>query len=1178
MTSFCPLQVAEKEPTDEFSCFSIQMMQRQVIASLRSLAVSIIMCEEEADICLSRDARLYSHLIYGIISNDSDCAIMRGVRWIPVSSLTLQWRDARQGQSPVYVDVGMREHFASSRQRVYGKCDTPVASVSTSAFAASLSQTLVFTAARCQVWTNAAVMAALSLSDYSQLVNVAMLAGNDFTREHTNLWWHLLPRTSGKNKVDKWALFVTQTGQRDKRAEEFAGLKLILSQHKALRRGFRHSRAIYEGIDELLVTAQPASALPQPSGSTAEQPIDSAPPIGQSAIVPLPAQHAPSLSVPRPRARVLQVLANGTYGFLRVRAGPQALFYHQKNVGGGQLLSVGDEVEYEEGDNEQLAGKRQALRIVATQFNNPQTKGKVWQGYRPSSSVSPSCRSASTPLGPSDRRFRAVVTQLKAEAGYGFLFGRNSSDHVFFHQSNVLNSQLLSLGDEVEYEEGDNERLAGKKQALRIAVIQFSNPQTKGVSWEAKRPSTTPSPTSRAASSSVGPSGRPRAFVTRLVADAGYGFLGGRAGVEPVFFHQSNVLNSQLLSVGDEVEYEEGVSEKDASRRQAMHIQVVRFHDETARGMPWVPNSAARSPAAPHKAGSGRQRGVDAGVMSSGENGELQIAEPDRVPDNLQATRIQPVDNGEELKELHSSTDDVESMTAALDAMNMDKDDLASIRHLIALGQLPSDTLSCIVREFDQVAVYVEQLHPNEQILPFALVGRHEQSASFSSAGNSLSFSSFLLPPIERITRPLRAGFALLCGKRQQQLVTVVGHTYKQLDAPLVYDQILPHYIDASRLSARIPLFSVPEWPIDYRLQSFVRPFGSIMDGGVDLVSSQILQSTLPLSLRLPVLACRFMLHSLMRQGCSLHQLNPLIDSLIAMFLVLFALEPATPSSVDPSRASVALKSAVPHVLFVRDTARLSFPILLVCGLASMYQSMCSNLLNLSQLLRLPENVLERLPPHRLLHGPLLLSLLQDAIPLQITTVASSNNNASRTSSILQPACVSLDLLRFRVVRGDLSVSSTSSSHTLLQSVTAAFTAHYQLCRMLIYAPGDNAVSELTHAAPSQLRVNVDMAVNSHVAAKDEVDGKQPVISAVSPRPPNQQRRQQHQPRAQHTASNKYKTEPRRWLPVEKSPTSAARPVATTTSTASLAAAPILHTTIAATEPSNSSQQQRAGE
>ena len=213
------------------------------------------MCEEEADICLSRDARLYSSLIYGIISNDSDCAIMRGVRWIPASSLTLQWHDSRRGQAAVYVDASMRGHFMSSRERRYGNREQPAAALSTSTFVASLRQPVVLTAVRCQVWTNSAVMAALSLSNYSQLVNVAMLAGNDFTREYAHLWWRLATQTAGRSKVDRWAQFVSQSAQREKKAEEYGPMTALLSQSKELRRAFRQSRAIYEGTDEPSVTA-----------------------------------------------------------------------------------------------------------------------------------------------------------------------------------------------------------------------------------------------------------------------------------------------------------------------------------------------------------------------------------------------------------------------------------------------------------------------------------------------------------------------------------------------------------------------------------------------------------------------------------------------------------------------------------------------------------------------------------------------------------------------------------------------------------------------------------------------------------------------------------------------------------------------------------------------------------
>ena len=109
----------------------------------------------------------------------------------------------------MYVDCAMRQHFSTSRERAYGSRETPTAPVSTDSFTVSLRQPLVLKEARCQVWTNSAVMGALSLSSYTQLVNVALLAGNDFTREHTNLWWHL-QHTRGTSKVDKWAMYVTQ--------------------------------------------------------------------------------------------------------------------------------------------------------------------------------------------------------------------------------------------------------------------------------------------------------------------------------------------------------------------------------------------------------------------------------------------------------------------------------------------------------------------------------------------------------------------------------------------------------------------------------------------------------------------------------------------------------------------------------------------------------------------------------------------------------------------------------------------------------------------------------------------------------------------------------------------------------------------------------------------------------
>ena len=546
---------------------------------------------------------------------------------------------------------------------------------------------------------------------------------------------------------------------------------------------------------------------------------------------------------------------------------------------------------------------------------------------------------------------------------------------------------------------------------------------------------------------------------------------------------------------------------------------------------------------------------LDGQQLTAGDEVDFDAERYGSEPNNVKATRIQRTRaNGEEEAKGQPSEPDLESMTAALDAVNLNENDLASIRHSIAVGLLPSDTLSCIVRDFDQVAVYLEQLHPDEPAPPATPVDPSLSVDSFSSfAASPLSFSSLLLPPIERITRPLRAAYSLLCGKRQRHITTVVGHTYKQLDPPLMYDQILPHYIDSDRVTSTIPLFSVPDWPLALRLDSFIRPFGCVMNGGVDEVSNRLLRSSMPLSLRLPVLACRFMFHAIAGQGYNVQYCYPLIDSLIAMIIVLHALEPTSPimsnGVIQPSTSST-----VPHVLFVHDTARLSFPLLLAGGLASMYQSVCSNLQNLSQLLRLPPDVIERLPPQRLLHGPLLLSLLQDAVPRLIEQVANGTTVSHSSPPLQPPPCVSLELLRYRVVRGDVSTSSTSSSHTALQAVTAAFSSHYQLCRKLVYAGGSAVVLELDMTPPPP---------PPPVAAPVEVphsDGKEEKLSVAlaanrhtaSPQWQRQQQRRpqripaQQPPRLPVAAG--YKTEPRRWARVADRQAQAA-PTASSTAT-----------------------------
>jgi len=916
ITSFCPLQTSQ-QPTDDFGCFSVQMMQQQVVATLRSLAVSALMCEEEADICLSRDARQYPDLIYAILSNDSDCAIMRGVRWIPASSLELQWNVAQSGQPAVYVDTGMCAYFKSPRKlSVYGEPETPAAAVETSNFVASLRQPVVVKSARCRVWDNRAVMGALSLSTHTQLVNVALLTGNDFTRPHTRLWRTLMPRTPGKQWVDKWALFATQPSQRDKRAEEYDVVKALLDESEPLRRAFGHSRAIYDGTVQL---SQPSSSDIFPSG--------------------------------RARAFVTRIVAEKGYGFLRA-----------KNVN---------------------AGSQRA---------------------------------------------------------------RNNADSLFFHQWYVLNSQLLSEGDEVEYTEAASDMDASKMHAVCIQVVRFKDEATRGTPWIPKpalRPSTAPL--------TVG-SGRHLGEVVSVMSGDENGLIRPSNGAADVLFCQSNVLDGHRLTVDDEVEFE-----------------------------------------------------VEEGKIAENDKEESHA-------DNVHATRIQLLrPDSEESKEQAAFSSEVESMTAALDAMSIDDDDLARLRELIAQGELPSGTLSWIVRDYKHVAVAIEQLHQDEQAVPTSstspqpspaflppstAVHQEEQKTPSSSAVPPSTpsstpavapLSSLILPPVEQVTRSLRAAVTLLCGRRELRRYAVVDEEYKELDRPFDCARELPRYLDEKHASCTFPLLSVPEWPLDYRVELFARPFGHKMAGGMDAVSSQILRSSLPLSLRLPVLASRFMLHAIIRQGRSIQYLYPLLDSLIAMFLVLFALESSSsPSSTPMRQLGSPLSSTVPHLLFVRDSARLSFPIMLAGGLASIYQSVCSNMLNLSQLLRLPTDVIERLPPHRLLHGPLLLSLMQDAVSQHVVTMAASNAASSHNTSLPPPPCVSLDLLRDGIVRGALSSSPTSSSHTLLQAVTSTFTEYYQLCRVLVYAAGDEAVDELKMTPQPQPPISASLE-HASKGATDEV-------------------------------------------------------------------------------------------
>ena len=258
IASFSPLRCASAA-ADEDDCqsHSPQLLQRQVLWTLRLLGVCVVLCEQEADLRLSEDARRFSSQVLGVVSNDSDCAIMRGVRWIPIASLVLRWAPALPGQPGVEVDADMRAFFSSARPQGWMGGRQPSLPHTTAASQLSApSGPLRLTHASCSAWSNADVAAALLLPSVSQLVELALLVGNDFTREFTASWDELLPRIRGSSRIGRCVAFLKQQ-QPGLRFESMPALQQRMQGNRQLRRAVRLSRAIYDG--ELLPLAEGAA-------------------------------------------------------------------------------------------------------------------------------------------------------------------------------------------------------------------------------------------------------------------------------------------------------------------------------------------------------------------------------------------------------------------------------------------------------------------------------------------------------------------------------------------------------------------------------------------------------------------------------------------------------------------------------------------------------------------------------------------------------------------------------------------------------------------------------------------------------------------------------------------------------------------------------------------------------
>ena len=447
------------------------------------------------------------------------------------------------------------------------------------------------------------------------------------------------------------------------------------------------------------------------------------------------------------------------------------------------------------------------------------------------------------------------------------------------------------------------------------------------------------------------------------------------------------------------------------------------------------------------------------------------------------------VGNDERDTETAVEEDALDSLTADLDALQLSRDDLTDIRHRVARGELNADTLSVVVRDYDFTAVYMEQLNRT----PEAAV--QEQSGPHN-------FRSLLLPPCEKLMRPLRAALGLLCGKRKYHVGRPVGNEYRTDDLVLDNDELLPHFlapVEALRGCTRLPLLLVARAPLEQRMRLFCAPIDRVCpaeSGESEAALAVMNSSAIPSHLRLPTLACRFVLQSYHQLGLGREHTTPLIDSLIAMVLVLHAVSAA---ALTVSRPHSPWGQDLLHPPLVRVHASHDptlFPLMLAAGLGCHYQAACSNLLSLAQQLQLPSQLLPPLPPAQLFHGPLLLFLVQTAVRSSLSSgEAASTAPLPRSSSTkgLPPSTVHGGDVQ-RAVLGHAVSASSVTQYQLVQAIGRSFSLlHSVRCLVWLETPAELPIpssippSSLSVALPRELPL--DWWSSSAARAAESVQG-----------------------------------------------------------------------------------------
>mmetsp|Transcript_41173 Transcript_41173/g.74391 ORF Transcript_41173/g.74391 Transcript_41173/m.74391 type:complete len:606 (+) Transcript_41173:82-1899(+) len=135
-----------------------------------------------------------------------------------------------------------------------------------------------------------------------------------------------------------------------------------------------------------------------------------------------------------------------------------------------------------------------------------------------------------------------VVKAWIEERGMGFIKPDTAAEDLFVHRSHITNSQWLSVGATVTFEEGFD-AMKGKRIAKQVTV-------TGGMQVSAA-----PVAAAAPAVPAVDPSGWQTGTVKLWMEDKAFGFIVPDAGGDDVMIHKNNVLSGQPLENGMQVQF-----------------------------------------------------------------------------------------------------------------------------------------------------------------------------------------------------------------------------------------------------------------------------------------------------------------------------------------------------------------------------------------------------------------------------------------------------------------------------------------------------------------------------------------------------------------------------------------------------------------------------------------------